>query len=169
MRAKVVVQSARDRLLGEIVRMERFTTADLARAGCTKYPTANMLISSLRAHGLVRCLSEHHNGKRGGAAIFIVQGAMPARRPSASERIWKAIRMMPQFSVGELVAATEAHESTTRRIVRTLERRGYVRRLKSYEPGMLMSCNLFQLALDPGPSAPDFVRKRSAGSARAEC
>ena len=76
------------------------------------------------------------------------------RKPRARDRLWQSMRMLPEFTLPDLVATAETSYDNAKKYVRGLERAGYLRRAREKRNGRKGGHAAWRLVRDTGPRAP---------------
>jgi hypothetical protein len=76
---------------------------------------------------------------------------------TATDKIWRTVRLLRRFTRGDLVTLTGASEDSVRDYTRLLKREGFIRPLNSKARPITWS-----LAKDPGPQRPRIPYERKA-------
>ena len=75
-------------------------------------------------------------------------------KSGARFRMWRAMRMLRQFTIADLVATAEASHANATRFVWALTRAGYLRIVTPKRSGRKGGAAVYLLARDTGPYAP---------------
>ncbi|MGH8012487.1 MAG: hypothetical protein ACREQ4_08315 [Candidatus Binataceae bacterium] len=148
---------ARARVIAEMERRRRFTIREIARAAGAKYDTANRVVWEMRRKGAIRCEVLKDNGRAGGCAVYVLERAPAAPASSARYRIWRAMRIMRRFQIGDLIATAVAGESNVQKYVFDLTRAGYLRLARARQSGVKAGSAVYVLIEDSGPLPPRII------------
>lgn len=152
------METARDRLLTAMRKLQRFAIAQLVSEARASYSNARRLTWELQREGAVRCESPKPNQHRNDSAIYVLEREPRPRPAKARERVWSAIRILKRFTIPELAATAEAGKSNVTHYVLGLKRNGYLRVFRPRLSGAKAGSAIYVLVNDTGPIAPRALR-----------
>jgi len=133
-----------------------FTILEIASEAQIDFDGCRRIVTALVLKGHLRRVSKPCGplGHRGYARYELVK-MIPIRPPVQRVKIWRSMRMMRRFTIGDLCATAAASNHNVRTYLGALVRGGYVRKLKREVPKRgLEGHAIFALIKDTGPMAP---------------
>jgi len=134
--------------------LPRFTIPQLAEAAGATYESTNRLVWELRRSGAVECEQPKRNGRRGGVAVYALEGKPVAPKRSGRYRAWRSMRMLKRFQIANLVATAGIRDNNAIKFVLGLERAGYLHCEVPCRSGVRMGGAVYTLIRDTGPVPP---------------